>query len=78
MESHQIVVMRGEMPYSVTHGSMKARPVARDTWEDLPTALAHACYLLLEGKPNVTIVDGNGNQISDDDLVRLMQRDEAA
>ena len=63
------------MPYSVTHGNIPAPgPVAIDTCKDLPTALAHACYLLLEGKPNVTIVDGNGKQISDDDLVKLFRR----
>ena len=63
------------MPYSVTHGNMPAPgPLTIDTCNDLPTALAHACFLILEGKPNVTIVDGNGKQITDDDLVQLFRR----
>jgi hypothetical protein len=58
------------MSYLVTHGNMPAPgPVAIDTCNDLPSALAHACHLLSEGKPNVTIVDGNGNQISGGALV---------
>ena len=58
------------MPYLVTHGNDPAPgPVAIDTCKDLPSALAHACYLLSEGKPNVTIADGNGHQISGNELV---------
>jgi hypothetical protein len=58
------------MSYLVTHGNVPAPgPVGIDTPKDLPTALAQACYLLSEGKPNVTIIDGDGNQISGNDLV---------
>ena len=67
------------MPYSVTYRNMPApAPVVVVLCEDIPTALAHACYLLLEGKLNVIVADGNGNQINDDGLVRLLRRGEAA
>ena len=67
------------MSYSVTYRNMPAlEPIAIDTCKDLSTALAHACYLLLEGKSNVIVADGSGNQINDDDLVRLLRRDKAA
>ena len=66
------------MLYSVTYGNTSAPgPVAIDTCKDLPTAIARACYLLLEGTPNVNIADGDGNQINDDDLARLLQSGEA-
>ncbi len=58
------------MIYHVTHGNMPAPgPVAIDTCKDLKTALAHACYLMSTSHPNVAISDGNGNQISGDELM---------
>ena len=66
------------MLYSVTYGNMPApAPVSVVLCKDIPTAIAHACYLLLEGTPNVIVADGNGNQINDDDLARLLRRGEA-
>jgi hypothetical protein len=58
------------MSYLVTHGNDPAPgPIAIDTCKDLQTALAHACYLISTGHPNVTIADGDGHQISGDELV---------
>jgi hypothetical protein len=54
------------MTYMVTDG---IAPVAPDEWFDLGGALAYARQLLLDGKPNVTIQDGNGHGISGDDLI---------
>jgi hypothetical protein len=60
------------MNYIVTHGNGHAAALdlgSSPKGFDLQGALAHACQLLSEGKPNVAIQDGNGNSISGDDLV---------
>ena len=54
------------MPYLVTHGT---GPTAIDQKPDLDSALAHACLLIADGKPNVAIQDGEGKKISGNDLV---------
>jgi len=58
------------MAYIVTHGTV---PAAIDTGRGpgftLEQALAHACQMLLEGRPNVAVQDGNGRSISGADLV---------
>jgi hypothetical protein len=61
------------MPYTVSHGGtidgQRPGPVALDVGLNLKQALQQACYFLAEGQPNVSIVDGKGNQISGADLV---------
>jgi hypothetical protein len=58
------------MTYFVTHrgSSERQSPHALDQVKDLKSALAHACKLIAEGHMSVTIGDGNGHNISDDDL----------
>jgi hypothetical protein len=54
------------MSYLVTFGT---GPTAIDQKPDLHSALAHACQLIADGHPNVTIQDGEGRRISGNDLV---------
>jgi hypothetical protein len=64
------------MRYYVTFGGFddhgKAAPAAVDQGSPEPfrlsDALAHACRLLSEGKPNVSIQDDSGNSIDGDEL----------
>jgi hypothetical protein len=66
------------MSYTVTHDI--GGPVGLDFGPqpkgyDLDGALAAARELLLEGKANVTIQDGNGNSISGNELVACCNGD---
>ncbi len=58
------------MRYSVTHmaANVPRSPVGIDTDLDLKAALALAGQLISEDRQNVTIADGNGRQISGEDL----------
>jgi hypothetical protein len=58
------------MTYFVTHrgSSDDLSPYPLDEVKDLESALAHACRLLSEGCIEVAIQDGNGKQVSGDDL----------
>jgi hypothetical protein len=61
------------MSYTVsrggTIGGQRPGPVALTVDLNLEQALHRARSVLAEGQPNVSIIDGKGNQISGDDLV---------
>lgn len=61
------------MPYIVTHGGtiggIRPGPAGLDPGLNLEQALHVACTLLAEGKPNVAITDGKGQEISGADLI---------
>jgi hypothetical protein len=66
------------MTYIVTHDTSHAAALdlsSNPKGFDLQGALAHACQLLSEGKPNVAIQDGNGHSLSGDDLVACCNGD---
>ena len=71
MTSGQPSGERGQMAYIVTHGTI---PTAIDSGPglsiDLQQALAHACRMLSEARPNVAIQDGHGRSISGADWWR--------
>jgi len=61
------------MPYTVTHGGtiggVRPGPVGLDPGLNLEQACEMARSLLAEGKPNITITDGKGHEISGPDLI---------
>jgi hypothetical protein len=71
------------MRYYVTFGGFDQRgkpaPVAIDQRSPEPfglsDALAHACRLLSEGKPDVSIQDASGNSIDGDELAACCRGD---
>jgi hypothetical protein len=65
------------MMYTVTFDTSHAAAIDLGDPKDfdLQRALAHACQLLVEGKPNVAIRDGNGCSISGDDLIACCNGD---